>query len=240
MSENRYLEFLYEAGGAASSFNTSFFIMTALELSSPKPITSYINIPGSSIPIDLSTVLTNGQPTFEQRNLLATFESGEATRTIRRNNYLNIFNSAHGQKLKIKLPDFENSTYYLLGRSNVELLEDNVNYLRFQITSICDPWIYTPIKTVSFEVEETVKKVSIDNPGKMSVVPIIEVVGGPVNITYYDVDPLSLIRIKTYSHNLNSGTYKFPTLIVNHPGRYVEISGSGTIKFKYQIGELLL
>ncbi|MGN0518319.1 MAG: hypothetical protein ACI4II_06310 [Acutalibacteraceae bacterium] len=230
---DRYIEFSNEEGSVF--YNTRNYFMTAMQLSDPKPKLTYVNVPGRSTPIDLSEIF-DGELIYEQRSLKAQFVTNDDTIDERWNKYVNLFNFVQGKKRKIELPDFP-AGRYLLGRCQFALISHNVNYLKFEINATCDPWIYSSSK-VSYTIseEDSEKDIYINNRGDTSVIPSIEIIGGPITIKYYEVDPISLLPIKTFTHTLSEGTYRLPTLKVWSSGRHIYISGSGTLIISIQEG----
>lgn len=182
----------------------------------------YADVPGHSGPLDLSTVLTDGEPYYGSRPFEATLESSEGTRLEREARINQMINWLDGWKLNITLPD--DPTHYITGRVRVRKLYNDQAHASVQVTATCEPWRYSSSETVvGFTATETEQTVALINNGRRSVVPVVTVSGGSVNLAF-----------GTSSWALGAGVYALPDIYLqsgSHPLRY---SGTGTVLLTYR------
>lgn len=139
-------------------------------LSTPKPKTKYIDIPGSDGKLDLTSVLT-GIVNYEDREFKATLFSPYHRSTEEKNTLKNtIINSVHGQKLKLILTD--SPSYYINGRVLVEDFDVSKLYPTFIISAICEPWRYKNTLTTVKKTINGTQNVSLINEKKPALITI--------------------------------------------------------------------
>ncbi len=197
--------------------------LTGLKFSDPVYDQNFVKIPGSSVTLDMSTALSDGEPTYSQRTLTATFESSEDHRLARKIRIHAMINRLDGRRLDIVLPD--DPDHYLTGRISVQVLYNDMAHASVQVTAICDPWRYNNIETVVNLLTTTEEQtVILTNNGRHIVVPTIEVTGEVV------------LKLNSSTHALTEGTYKMPVLYMttgNHELTYSTPStGSMTLTYR--------
>lgn len=144
---------------------------------------SYADVPGHNGPLDLSTVLTDGEPYYGSREFEAILESSEGTRLEREERINQMVNSLDGWRLNIILPDDPN--HYITGRVRVEKLYNDPAHASVQVSATCDPWRYNATETVvGLIATETEQTVALINLGRRSVVPAVSVTGGDVILKF--------------------------------------------------------
>lgn len=157
--------------------------LTGWALSNPQHVESYANVPGHSGPLDLSTVLTDGEPYYDSRQFEATFESSEGTRLEREDRINQMINKLDGLRFNILLPD--DPLHYINGRVRVEKLYNTPVHASVRVTAVCDPWRYNNTETVVGLIATTTEQTAIlINRGRLSVVPTIKVTDGNVTIKF--------------------------------------------------------
>lgn len=157
--------------------------LSAWTLSKAVANESYADVPGHNGPLDLSTVLTDGEPYYGSREFEATLESSEGTRLEREERINQMINSLDGWRLNIILPDDPN--HYITGRVRVEKLYNDPAHASVQVSATCDPWRYNATETVvGLIATETEQTVALINLGRRSVVPAVSVTGGDVILKF--------------------------------------------------------
>lgn len=203
------------------------WLLTGLTFSDPAQVTDYVEVPGRRKgPLDLTASLTDGDPTYESRTLMATFESSEGSRLERENRIEAMMNSLNGWKWNIKLPD--DDMHFIVGRVSVSKVYNNVAHASVRVNAICEPWRYNneETKVVLVGTTET-KTVTLHNRGTLSVQPHLAVTGGNI-----------LLSAEGLSWALSPGNYVLPDLLLPKGGKDVTYSGVGTLTFTYREGVL--
>lgn len=146
---------------------------------------NYAEIPGHSGALDLSTALTDGEPSYGSREFTAVLESSEGTRLEREQRINAMVNKLDGWRLNIILPD--DPMHYITGRIRVEKLYNDMVHASVQITATCDPWRYNIAETVVWlSATSTEQTATLLNNGRRPVVPLIKVTGGSVTLKFND------------------------------------------------------
>lgn len=157
--------------------------LTNWTLGRAEPRESFVEVPGHNGPLDLSTVLTDGEPYYGSREFTATLESSEGTRLEREERINRMINQLDGWRHNIILPD--DNEHYINGRVRIEKLYNDPAHASVRVTAICDPWRYNNSETVvGLIASDTEQTVSLINNGRRSVVPTITVTGGDVTLIF--------------------------------------------------------
>ena len=199
--------------------------LTEWELEPAQIITNYVDVPGRvKGPLDLSTALTDGEPRFGSRTLVAVFESSEGDRLARKSRMDTMVNWLSGWRMNIVLPD--NPDHYLVGRVTVEPQYNDMVHASVQVTAVCEPWLYKNTETVVNLTAATAEKTAtLSNPGRMTVVPLLEITGTSASV---------LIKFGTASWTLGPGTYQLPDLVLPQGDHLLTYSGTGSVKLTYR------
>lgn len=185
--------------GTYDTVNDGKWTLTGLVFTDPVYDQNFVKIPGSSVTLDMSTALSDGEPTYSQRTLTALFESSEGDRLARKTRIDAMVNRLDGRRLDIVLPD--DPDHYITGRLSVQVLYNDMAHASVQVTAICDPWRYNNIETVVNLLATTeAQNVILVNNGRNVVVPAIEVTGEVV------------LKYNSSTLTLTEGTYKTPVL----------------------------
>ena len=81
--------------------------LTGWEFPEPAPVENLVQVPGRiQGPLDLSTVLTDGEPVYGARTLSIHLESSEGDRPARAARISDMVNRLHGRRVDIVLPDY--------------------------------------------------------------------------------------------------------------------------------------
>lgn len=134
-----------------------------------------------------------------------------------------MINDLDGYRMKIVLPD--DTEHFIQGRVSVEKDYNDLAHAAISVEAICDPWRYDNDETVvTGTASSTVKTLTLENPGRLSVSPVLVVTGGPVSLSF-----------GTATWNLTAGTYTLPDLFLpSGAEETLTYSGTGTIKLTWR------
>lgn len=201
---------------------TGLWTLRELALGDAELVEEYTEVPGHSGLLDLSTVLTDGEPYYGNRLLTITLESSEGSRLEREARISQMVNWLDGWVQNIILPD--DPTRYIKGRVRVKKLYNDPAHASVQVTANCEPWRYNIAETVvGLTATATEQTVSLINNGRLSVVPLVQVVDGSVNLAF----GLS-------SWALGVGTYSLPDIYLRSGSQALRYSGTGTVILTYR------
>lgn len=199
--------------------------LTAWNFSKAVANESYAEVPGHNGQIDLSTVLTDGEPYYNNREFEAVFESSEGTRLGREEHINQMINKLDGWRFNITLPDDPN--HYISGRVRVERLYNDLAHASVRVSATCDPWRYNNSETVvGLVASSTEKIVSLINNGRRGVVPTIKVSGSA--ILKFQVGT----TLQTWT--LSAGEHTLPDLYLKGGSVPLTYSGTGQITLTYR------
>lgn len=200
--------------------------LTGWALSNPQYVESYANVPGHSGPLDLSTVLTDGEPYYDSRQFEATFESSEGTRLEREERINQMINRLDGWRFNIVLPD--DPLHYINGRVRIEKLYNTPAHASVRVTAVCDPWRYNNTETVVGLIATTNEQTAaLINRGRLSVVPSITVSNGSATLKFTE-------GTETRTWTLSAGTYILADIYLKTGSAPLTYSGTGQITLTYR------
>lgn len=212
--EIRFGEYYTHANG--------LWTLAGWELSAAKHEQNLVQVPGRSAPLDLSTALTDGEPTYGSRTLKATFESSEGSRLAREARISQMTNALDGYRMNIVLPD--DPDHYLSGRIQVERLYNDEAHASVRVTATCDPWRYAKDETVvTLQATDVEQTATLTNLGRLGIVPLLNVIQGDV-----------LLKFGGASWALSPGSYALPDLYLKYGEHAVTYSGAGVLTFTYR------
>lgn len=185
-----------------------------------------VSVPGRvKGPLDLSTVLTDGEPRYGARPLTVTLESSEGDRLAREARISEMVNKLHGRRLDIVLPD--HPLHYATGRLKVETLYNDMAHASVQVTGTCEPWLYAKDETVvQLQATTEAQAVRLRNAGAMPVVPTLEVTA--------EEGASVLLGFGAATVALSAGTYTWPELLLPPGDHVITCSGAGTVTITYR------
>lgn len=200
--------------------------LTGWEFPEPEMEENLVNIPGRvKGPLDLSTVLTDGEPRYGARPLTITLESSEGDRLAREARISEMVNKLHGRRVDFVLPD--HPLHYGTGRLRVETLYNDLAHASVQVTGTCEPWLYAKDETVVPIVATTAAQtVRLRNAGAMPVVPSLEIEA--------EEGASVLLAFGAASVAVSAGTYIWPELQLPPGDHVITCSGAGTLTIKYR------
>lgn len=195
-------------------------IPTKKEIGSPAVKESKLDIPGADGSIDMTDFF--GEPKYE--NVIHKFEFSalvspdEAPALFSR-----VKNALHGKKHKIILDD--DPAFYYVGRCHVFGYTDEKGIGKLSIECDCEPYKYKISKTAITIAINGTQTVTLTNSRKRAV-PTITATAAMT------------IGFGGGSWTISAGTYTIPELELAEGDNPVEVTGTGSITFTWQEGDL--
>ena len=198
-------------------------------LSAPEMQTNLVEVPGRRKgPLDLSTALTDGEPVYGSREMVANLECSEGTRLNREATIDPMANWLDGGTMNITLPD--DAGHYLTGRVHVVKDYNDPAHAAVTVSAVCEPWRYAAAeKTITLTAAMDAQTATLTNAGRLALVPLLVVAG--------DAAEVNLVR-GTASWALAAGTYALPDLLLTQGDHTITYSGTGTLTFTWREGVL--
>ena len=187
------------------------------------PKTNYIDLAGGDGSIDLTEVY--GEVKFYDRDFTFAFMVHPSDEMTFDEKVTQVSNALNGKKCKITLDRDEG--YYWEGRCTVDSYLQDKNLKKIVVKATVKPYKLKQKKTVSiYALSSTEQVVNIKN-GRKKVVPLITC-----------TDDNTKISFGSFTTTLSSGTHEILDFQLKHGDNIFKVSGSGTIKFEYQEGDL--
>lgn len=226
---------------ATPDYNTATigWTLSAWTFTDPKLVENYINVPGRPDgPLDASTALTDGDPRYGRRELVATLEYSEGTRAEREDLIIRMKRVLDGWEHLIRLPDFDN--YRVRGRVQVERLYNDNAHASVRITAVCEPWLY-PVeeKTISIDLNDSAQEYPFSNTGRKLVAPTVVVTGADVTVYGWQVNnpPFDSSKSSMSRRTVSAGTYQWPEFYIFPSQSYKMVfssEGVSNVKITYR------
>lgn len=199
--------------------------LAAWSFPEPPVVETLVDIPGRyKGPLDLSTALTDGVPTYGARPLSITLESSEGTRLAREERIAAMVNQLHGQRVDFVLPD--HPLHYGTGRLSIETLYNDMAHASVQVTGVCEPWLYAKGETVvPLQATTTAQTVRVRNAGAMPVLPLLTITGTGASFR---------LQYGVNNWTLGPGVYELPALLLAPGDHMLTYSGSGAAEIRYR------
>lgn len=206
--------------GEYHSYNDLMLILKGKEIGSPAVKANKLGIEGADGSLDLTDFF--GEPKYEDVKHRFEFST-----IVPREQFLSLFssikNALHGKKMRIILDD--DPLFYYVGRLHVSSFTNEKSIGQVSIEADCEPYKYKLEKTVVSHTIDGTEAIILTN-GRKRAVPKVTIEGS--------------IRIVYQSNiwDLGSGSYTLPELELTEGENAVELSGTGTITFEWQEGDL--
>lgn len=206
--------------GEKHSYNDFSLLLAKVELGAPQAKVNKIDVEGADGSLDLtdyfgSTKYENVVHKFD----FVTIAPPSTFTTI----FSTIKNHLHGKKMRIVLDD--DPSFYYIGRLSVSSFTSDRGIGHITIDADCEPYKYKKDKTV---VKQTINGsgiVLLKNSRKRAV-PTITTTAAMT------------IRFNETTWGVSAGTFVIPELELFEYSNTIEVSGTGTITFEWQEGEL--
>lgn len=198
--------------------------LTGWSFSAPEQESFFVDVPGRKAgPLDLSTALTDGDPTYTSRTFEATLESSEGSYLDRAERIDEMVNLLDGWRMQIVLPD--DPDHYIVGRVSVKKTYNDMAHCAVKVTAICEPWRYSQLERVlQFDAPDA-RTVTIRNTGRMTVVPTLVITGEEAAVT---------LAFGGTSWTLGAGTYQLPDFVMKQGDAQLTYSGKGAFTLIYR------
>lgn len=209
--------------GSFHSFDDLHLILTEKEMGAPAVKTQKIDIEGADGALDLTDFF--GEPKYEDVTHKFQFASIVPYSEFL-TQYSTIKNAIHGKKMRVILDD--DPLFYWMGRCHVSGFANDRNIGQVQIECDCEPYKLKLDKTVVTQAVSGTKVISLTNGRKRAVPEVAIQTSGTMNITYKD----------GYVWDLGPGSYTLPELELVHGVNMLTVTGTGSITFTWQEGDL--
>lgn len=198
--------------------------LSGWHLSSPAQDTHFLEVPGRKAgPLDLSTVLTDGEPTYGSRELTVNLESSEGTYLDREERIDTMINWLDGWRLEIVLPD--DPDHYLVGRVSVAKEYNDLAHGAVTVTAVCEPWRYSFLEKIFTYDAQDALTVTLRNEGRMTVVPLLTIAGEGAEV---------VLKFGGSTWALSAGEYKLPDLALKQGDSTLTFGGTGVLQITYR------
>lgn len=212
--------------GDIHSFYDLDLILSAVDIASAKPKTTYVDIPGADGSIDLTEA--HGDVRFSDRThkfTLSMNPMGDLSESAWEAKKTALCNTLNGRACRITLD--KDPDYYWLGRLTVDSFKSNKRVRQFVISARVKPYKFKQMETVvTFDLTEAEKTVSLQN-SRRSVCPVITC-----------TDDNTVIVFKGNTFNFGKGSHKALDIRFTEGNNEVTISGTGQVTLTYQEGDL--
>lgn len=209
--------------GGLHSFDDLGLILGKKELGDPPVKEEKIDIPGADGSLDQTEFF--GEPKYENRTHrfdFSTMAPAEELPTV----YSRVLNRLHGRKMRIILDD--DPLYYYLGRCHVSPFTSDKGVGMISVECDCGPYKYKTDQTVIAQAVSGTQEIRLTN-GRKRAVPEVQIYteSGSIRIEY-----------QGSIWDLGTGVYTLPELELIEGVNAVTVTGTGTITFSWQEGDL--
>ncbi len=206
--------------GDMHSWDDLKLILSGKEMGAPAVKSKKLDIEGADSFLDLTDFF--GEPKYEDvthRFQFSTIVPYAEFMTL----YSRIKNAIHGKKMRVILDD--DPLFYWMGRCYVSSFTNEKNIGTIEVECDCEPYKYKLTKTVYSQAVSGTTTITLTN-GRKRAVPLITTTA-PMTIEYGGG-----------SFTNSAGTYTIPELELTHGVNTLTVTGTGTISFEWQEGDL--
>lgn len=205
------------------SYEDFGLLLQSKEIGSPSVKVNKIDIPGADGDLDMTDYF--GGPKYE--NVKHKFEFATlAPRSEQLTLFSTIKNAIHGKKGRIII-DGDPSFFYL-GRCSVSAFTNDKGAGFVTVECDCEPYKYKAAKTVVTQAIDGTETVTLTNGRKRAVPEVTIETDGSLRIVYND----------NFIWDLGSGSFTLPELELLEGENTVTVTGTGSIAFEWQEGNL--
>lgn len=209
--------------GELHSYDDLNLILTGKELGAQKVKSKKLDLSGADGSLDMTDFF--GEPKYEDVTHKFQF-STILPQTQFISQFSTIKNAIHGKKMRIILDD--DPLFYWLGRCYVSGFTSEKGVGKVEVECDCEPYKYKLEKTVVTHAVSGTQDIRLTN-GRKRAVPEVTVATGA---------SLNLVFGSGYVWDLGSGSYTLPELELAHGENVVTVTGTGSITFTWQEGDL--
>jgi len=195
-------------------------ILSGKEMGAPGVKSKKLDIEGADSSLDLTDFF--GEPKYEDvthKFQFSTIVPYDEFMTL----YSTIKNAIHGKKMRIILDD--DPLFYWMGRCYVSGFTNEKSVGTVEVECDCEPYKYKIVKTTVTQAVSGTQAITLTN-GRKRAVPLITTTA-PMTIEYGGG-----------SWTNSAGTYTIPELELTQGANTVTVTGTGTIVFEWQEGEM--
>ena len=206
--------------GDMHSYNDLKMILSGKDMGAPGVKSKKLDIEGADSALDLTDFF--GEPKYEDvthKFQFSTIVPYDEFMTL----YSRIKNAIHGKKMRIILDD--DPLFYWMGRCYVSGFTNEKNIGKIDVECDCEPYKYKIVKTTVSQAVNGTDMIVLTN-GRKRAVPTITTTGAMT------------IAFGGGSWTNSAGTYTIPELELTHGDNAITVTGSGTITFTWQEGDL--
>lgn len=209
--------------GAFHSYDDFRLILSKKEMGSTTVKVQKVDIPGADGALDLTDFF--GEPKYEDVTHRFDFSTAYPQEEFI-SQFTTVKNAIHGKKMRVILDD--DPLFFWIGRCHVSGFTSEKGIGTISVECDCQPWKYKQDQTVIAKVISGTHTITLTN-GRKRAVPEVQVFteAGSLNINY-----------QGNIWDLGSGSYTLPELVLVHGDNLVTVTGTGTITFVWQEGEL--
>lgn len=209
--------------GDIHTFNDLNLILSGCSIPPAEPKTNFVDIPGGDGTLDLTEA--HGEVKYNDRECEFSFTVNPSDGMTYEEKKTQVSNALNGLRCNITLDIDDN--YYYVGRVIVDDWQKEKKLKKITVKAIVKPYKLKQNETVvSVKLTGGEQTVSLYN-SKKSVVPSIEISDDNTILTWGGT-PLTL----------SAGSYRILDICLVHGENQVTLSGSGTVTFTYQEGDL--
>ena len=210
------------------SYNDLDLILSKVEIPPAVPKEEYIDLAGGNGSLDLSEV--HGEVKYKDREgckfiftMNPANDLSDSAFELKKTEVSNALNGKYIEKITLD----KDSAFYYQGRCKVDQYLSDRRIRQIVVTARVKPYKFKQNKTVAtFSLTSTEKTVTVKN-SKMSVVPLITCSANNTKVSFGSL-----------ATTLNAGTHEILDFQLKQGDNLFKVSGSGTIKFEYQEGDL--
>lgn len=209
--------------GDLHSYDDLKLILNSKELGAQKVKSKKLDIEGADGSLDLTEFF--GVPRYEDVTHKFTFSTILPQNQFIRQ-FTDIKNAIHGKKMRIILDD--DPLFFWAGRCHVSGFTSEKGVGKVEIECDCEPYKYRIEKTVVTQAVSGTQAITLTN-GKKRAVP---------EVTIQTDTSLNIAFGSGNVWDLSIGSYTLPELELAHGENVVTVTGTGTITFTWQEGDL--
>lgn len=208
--------------GLYHSYDDLKLILTGKEMGAPAVKSKTLDIPGADGSLDLTDFF--GEPKYE--NVTHRFDFSTI---VPQEEFITLFstvkNAIHGKKMRVILDD--DPLFYWIGRIHVSKFTSEKGVGTISVECECEPYKYKKDATTVAQAVSGTHTITLTN-GRKRAVPEVQIF----------TDSSIRIEFGGAIWDLGSGVYTLPELELTHGENTVTVTGTGTVSFIWQEGDL--
>lgn len=208
--------------GGLHSFDDLGLILGHKEMGAPAVKVTKIDIPGADGDLDQTEFFGD----VKYGNATHRFEFTANQQSDFPALYSRVKNALHGRKKRIILDD--DPLYFYIGRCFIDKHTDDKGIATIDVECDCQPYKYKQDQTVIAQVVSGTHTITLTN-GRLRAVPEVQIYteAGSIRVEY-----------QGSIWDLGSGSYTLPELELVEGDNLVTVTGTGTVAFAWQEGDL--